>query len=41
MVIISFSGGDVVKYISDNPNQTKMFPEEEGQSCMSYYSICE
>ena len=32
---------DVVKYLSDDPDQIKMFPEPEGESCMSYYSICE
>lgn len=31
---------DVVKYVSDDPDQINMF-EEKGQSCMSYYSICE
>lgn len=32
---------DVVKYVSDDPNQIKMFDEPEGETCMSYYSICE
>jgi len=32
---------DIVKYLSDDPDQIKMFPEEEGKTCMSYYSICE
>lgn len=29
---------DVIKYVSDNPNQTEMFARP---SCMSYYNICE
>lgn len=32
---------DVVKYVRDDPDQIKMFDEPEGESCMSYYSICE
>jgi len=31
---------DVVKYVSDDPDQIQMF-EEEAASCMSYYSLCE
>lgn len=31
---------DVVKYLSGNPNQEEIF-EGGGESCMSYYSICE
>lgn len=31
---------DVVKYVSDNPDQ-KTFADKEPQSCMSHYSICE
>ena len=32
---------DVLKYVRDDPDQINMFPEEPGESCMSYYSICE
>jgi hypothetical protein len=31
---------DVVKYVQDDPNQLTML-DQEGEHCMSYYSICE
>jgi len=32
---------DIVTYVLDDPDQIKMFPDEEAPKCMSYYSICE
>jgi 3'-phosphoadenosine 5'-phosphosulfate sulfotransferase (PAPS reductase)/FAD synthetase len=34
---------DVIKYVSDDPNQTVMFDDEESEQkgCMSFYHICE
>lgn len=32
---------DVVKYIMENPDQVSMMDDEEPQSCMSHYNICE